>query len=137
MSHHPVVIHVDTDYIRAAHGVGELFTRPTLVSRVHFLVVLPPLTPRHPQTVKACYGVPSSASSSKNGNGEPNVVDLNGDTSMAEPTAASSESRSEWLVGEQLDKALAANGGNDKIEVRWPFLSDSEPQDWEGREFVL
>ncbi|TXT09007.1 hypothetical protein VHUM_02481 [Vanrija humicola] len=56
---------------------------------------------------------------------------------MAEPTPASSDSRSEWLVGERLEAALAADGGSDKIEVRWPFLSDSEPQDWEGREFVL
>lgn len=57
---------------------------------------------------------------------------------MSEAAASSADaSRSEWLVGERLDKALREEGRGDEIEVRWPFEQTKGKQDWEGREFVL
>lgn len=63
-----------------------------------------------------------------------NGVDGHGDSSMNGSSAAS---RSEWLIGEALDKALQEEDGESKIEVRWPFAPTDDKIDWDGREFVL
>lgn len=62
-------------------------------------------------------------------------MDSNGDVTMA-GASSSDVPRSEWLVGDALDEALGADG-EERIEVRWPFVEVAGKQDWEGREFVL
>lgn len=42
-----------------------------------------------------------------------------------------------WLVGEELSKALAEPGAEERYEQRWPFRAGSGGQDWEGRAYVL
>lgn len=39
----PLVVHCDTDYIRAAFAVGELFPRPSVVRAFPLLIVKPSL----------------------------------------------------------------------------------------------
>jgi len=76
--------------------------------------------------LKACYGVPKSGQPSRTSE---TVGDANG--------TGADVGRSEWLIGEKLDKALSEEP--DAIEVRWPFQcagGDDKP-DWEGRLFVL
>lgn len=51
--------------------------------------------------------------------------------------SSSQPSRSEWLIGEALDKALQEDDADLKVEVRWPFAPTDDKVDWEGREVVL
>lgn len=41
------------------------------------------------------------------------------------------------LVGEELTKAFAEPGAEERYEQRWPFRVGSGAQDWEGRAYVL
>ncbi|ODN72814.1 hypothetical protein L202_08247 [Cryptococcus amylolentus CBS 6039] len=103
----PLVIDCDTDTIRAAFAIGELFPAPVI-------------------TIRACYAVPT-ASSSKSG-------DINGDSQVADGQEAGSKSG--WLVGEELLNAQK-DGRDRSLEWRWPFRPSEGAEDWEGREFVI
>lgn len=65
-----------------------------------------------------------------------NGHDSHGDATM---NGSSSHShRSEWVIGEALDKALREDDAESKVEVRWPFAPSEDGKiDWEGREVVL
>ncbi|WVR06768.1 hypothetical protein IAU60_003803 [Kwoniella sp. DSM 27419] len=104
----PLIVHCDTDVIRAIHGVGELFARPTVILR-------------------ACYAVPSSSK-----------LNQNGDVDVEEETAAAPVStRYSWLIGEDLVNAEKEEGFQSKYELRWPFRPTSGTEDWDGRAYVL
>ncbi|WVW84200.1 hypothetical protein I302_106230 [Kwoniella bestiolae CBS 10118] len=115
---HAVVVHCDSDYIRAVHGIQELFNRPSV-------------------TLRACYAIPHASSSSRT---EEPIADVNMD-GEAQPTtpapAPETSSRSGWLVGEELSNAEKEAGFEEKYEIRWPFRSNKSVDDWEGREYVL
>lgn len=52
--------------------------------------------------------------------------------------SSSHSHRSEWVIGEALDKALREDDAESKVEVRWPFAPSEDGKiDWEGREVVL
>ncbi|WVQ77823.1 hypothetical protein IAR50_007514 [Cryptococcus sp. DSM 104548] len=108
----PLVIDCDTDTIRAAFAIGELFPAPVI-------------------TIRACYAVPAT-SPSKAG-------DANGDIQGADGEVAHQEagSKSGWLVGEELLAAQKEDGREQSLEVRWPFRPSEGAEDWEGREFVI
>ncbi|WVQ99706.1 hypothetical protein IAU59_006847 [Kwoniella sp. CBS 9459] len=109
----PVIVHCDTDVLRAVHGIGELFSLPTV-------------------TLRACYAVPSSSKSPAEA--------INGDAPMSAETSAAAEgsSRSSWLVGEDLVNAEKVEGFETKYEVRYPFRTGAlKHDDWDGRDFIL
>ena len=110
---HATVIHIDDDVIRASIGLGDLFNRPTIVGS--FTGFYRQCAPADRQTLRACYGVPRAGSS----NGSADTGDAKG-----------------WLVGEALTNVLSQPGGEDNVELRWPF-QPSTPEDWEGREYLL
>ncbi|WWC69925.1 uncharacterized protein I206_103869 [Kwoniella pini CBS 10737] len=114
---HAVVIHCDTDYIRAVHGIQEFINRPST-------------------TLRACYAVPSGSSSKldENTNGD---VAMDGESSATPAPVVESTTRSGWLIGEELSNAEKEEGFREKYELRWPFRSNKSVDDWEGREFVL
>lgn len=45
--------------------------------------------------------------------------------------------KSGWIVGADLQGAMAQDGFADKWEVRWPFRETKATDDWEGRELIL
>jgi hypothetical protein len=49
----------------------------------------------------------------------------------------SEERRVGWVIGEELDKVRGEEGWEEKYEQRWPFRATSEPENWEGRAYVL
>ncbi|OXG80619.1 RNA polymerase II transcription factor [Cryptococcus neoformans A2-102-5] len=105
----PLVVHCDTDYIRAGFAVGELFPRPSVILR-------------------ACYAIPI-ASSSK-------TADANGDTRVADGDV-DAPSKSGWLVGDELTGAQKENNWESNLELRWPFRPSKVVDDWEGREYIM
>ncbi|WWC61897.1 uncharacterized protein I303_104483 [Kwoniella dejecticola CBS 10117] len=113
---HAVVVHCDTDYLRAVHGIQELFNRPSA-------------------TLRACYAVPSASSSKLE---EPNGdVAMDGEATATPAPAAEVISRSGWLIGEDLSNAQKEDTFEQKYELRWPFRSNKLVDDWEGREYML
>ncbi|WRT66639.1 uncharacterized protein IL334_003598 [Kwoniella shivajii] len=107
----PVIIHCDTDYIRAVHGLAEFFNRPAV-------------------TLRACYAVPSSSSK----------TETNGDVPMREETTTPGpeiSSRSNWLIGDDLSNAEKEADFKEKYEVHWPFRSNKSNDDCDGRAYVL
>ncbi|WVF71159.1 hypothetical protein IAT40_005957 [Kwoniella sp. CBS 6097] len=111
----PLIVHCDTDVLRAVHGIGELFSLPTV-------------------TLRACYAVPSSTSKSADITNGDALVNNDGVISTG---PAEGSSRSSWLAGEDLATAEKEGGFENKYEVRYPFRASKVAEDWDGREFLL
>ncbi|OCF30710.1 RNA polymerase II transcription factor [Kwoniella heveanensis CBS 569] len=119
----PLVVHCDSDVARAVYGIGELFSLPTV-------------------TLRACYAVPSSSSTSAeitnaNPKDDGNVPMAEGAANTNANGAVEESSRLGWLVGEDLANAEKEEGFESKYEVRYPFRASKAADDWDGREFVL
>jgi actin-related protein 9 len=61
---------------------------------------------------------------------------------LEKPAASAGDKEKEkekgWIAGEELDKALAEDGWEERFDVKWPFrYSRASEQDWEGKEFLL
>lgn len=62
---------------------------------------------------------------------------VEGGEAVAAAGAGAEGSENGWLVGEELTKAFAEPGAEERYEQRWPFRVGSGSQDWEGRAYVL
>ncbi|RXK39887.1 hypothetical protein M231_02821 [Tremella mesenterica] len=72
-------------------------------------------------TLRACYGVPISI---------PSAIESAGSTAE--------EGKQNWLVGNTLENVTSVTGWEEKVELRWPFVSEQgKKDDWEGREVLL
>ncbi|WWC89023.1 uncharacterized protein L201_003941 [Kwoniella dendrophila CBS 6074] len=109
-----VVVHCDTDYIRAIHGITDLFNKPSI-------------------TLRACYAVPSISEKPTEPNGD---LQMEGETATPAP-APEATSKSGWIIGDDLTNAEKEVGFSNKYEIRWPFRPSTSVDDWEGLEYVL
>lgn len=136
-----VIIETGRTLIRAGIGLSELLKTPSLVCLFYLMSSNNTFIEHYVQEIPARVGLPRDVPTESHYG---DTLQVNGSTEDLRPSASTSRASSlpqqsassakvnDYLVGAQLDEALAA--GQD-IAISWPF-ADGDVRDWTQAEAI-